>query len=302
MPPIYTLDLNFQGQPHTIASYLIPHPDGGILVEAGPGSTIPALTTALKFHGLTPSDVTHTFLTHIHLDHAGAAGWLSQQGSHIYVHKIGAPHLLNPERLLTSAERIYGPSMKPLWGDFFPVPSHKLTSLSDGDAITIGNIQFIALDTPGHATHHMSYLLDEVCFTGDIGGVRLPGVAHVRVPAPPPEFHLEQWRKSLTRLRALDVQSLAPTHFGFFDDPQNHLNTLEQALDDLESWMEATLPKAASVEELKINLTEWTYRTARAQGLSEGLWQAYELVNPIWMSASGIHRYWHKVLHPAFKE
>lgn len=299
MNPIYTLDLDFQGQPHTIAAYLIPHADGGLLIEIGPGSTTAALLAGLKAHGLAPADITHVLLTHIHLDHAGAAGWLAQQGAQIFVHKVGVPHLLRPERLLVSAERIYGDSMKPLWGDFLPVPADKLTALSDGDTVTVGNLQFTALDTPGHATHHMSYVFEDVCFTGDVGGVRLPGVAHVRVPAPPPEFHLGQWRASLARLRTLDIRRVAPTHFGLFDDPQAHFDSLEHALDDLEAWMNATLPAVADVEDLKTHLTEWTYQTARAQGLSEDLWQAYELVNPIWMSASGIHRYWHKVLHPA---
>ncbi|NUM49110.1 MAG: MBL fold metallo-hydrolase, partial [Anaerolineales bacterium] len=235
MPPIYTLDLNFQGQPHTIATYLIPHSSGAILIETGAGSTISALTTALQNHGFTPADITHVLLTHIHLDHAGAAGWLARQGAHIYVHKVGTPHLLNPDRLLISAERIYREHMKPLWGEFLPVPADNLTSLSDGDTITIGNHQFTALDTPGHATHHMSYLWENVCFTGDVGGVRLPGVAHVRIPAPPPEFHLAQWRTSLARLRTLDLQHVAPTHFGLFNDPQTHFNQVELALNDLEA-------------------------------------------------------------------
>ncbi|MCB9135252.1 MAG: MBL fold metallo-hydrolase [Anaerolineales bacterium] len=299
MPPLHILDLNFQGQSHTIAAYLIPHSNGGILIETGPGSTIPGLTAGLRTHGFAPSDITHALLTHIHLDHAGAAGWLAQQGAHIYVHKIGVPHLLNPDRLLVSASRIYGDAMDTLWGDFLPVPADKLTSLSDGDTISIGSLQFTALDTPGHATHHMSYLLEDICFTGDVAGVRLPETAHVRVPAPPPEFHLEQWRQSLARLRTLDVNYLAPTHFGLFADPHTHLDALERALNHLETWMESTLPNNTDVEELKTHLTAWTYQTARAEGLSEDLWQAHEAINPIWMSASGIHRYWHRVRHGA---
>jgi len=298
MTPIQTLDLNFQNQPHTIAAFLIPYADGGILIETGPGSTLKSLKRGLAQHNLSAADITHVLLTHIHLDHAGAAGWLAQQGAHIYVHHVGVPHMLKPERLLLSAKRIYREQMDPLWGEFLPVPADKLTPLSDGDTITIGNFQFTALDTPGHATHHMAYLLDDLCFTGDIGGVRLPGAEHVRVPAPPPEFDLEQWRKSLARLRTLPIRRLAPTHFGIFDDPQNHLDTLEQALNDLETWMENTLPTTSSVEDLKTHLTQWTYKNARTQGLSEDLWQAYELVNPIWMSVIGIHRYWSKVLHP----
>lgn len=298
MPPIYPLDLHFQNRPHTIAAFLIPHADGGILIETGPGSTQENLAAALRAHDLTPSAITHVLLTHIHLDHAGAAGWLARQGAHVYVHHVGVPHMLNPERLLASAKRIYGDQMDALWGEFLPVPAEKLTPLSDGQTISIGPLQLTALDTPGHATHHMAYLLDDLCFTGDIGGVRLPGVDHVRVPAPPPEFHLEQWRESLTRLRALPLRRLAPTHFGLFDDPGPHFARLEKALNDLEAWMHATLSNSPSLEELQTHLTAWTYQTARAEGLPEDLWQAYELVNPIWMSASGVYRYWTRTRHP----
>ncbi|HNM38628.1 MAG TPA: MBL fold metallo-hydrolase, partial [Anaerolineales bacterium] len=119
--PIVTIDLHFQGKTQAIASYLIRQGDAVVLIESGPGSTLSALEAGLAKEGLSPRDITHVLLTHIHLDHAGAAGWLSRQGAEIYVHPIGAPHLLNPEKLIASATRIYGDRMDTLWGEFLPV-------------------------------------------------------------------------------------------------------------------------------------------------------------------------------------
>jgi glyoxylase-like metal-dependent hydrolase (beta-lactamase superfamily II) len=124
---IITIDLNFQNRMQTIASYLIRGHDSVVLIESGPGSTLSALEAGLAKEGLSPRDVTHVLLTHIHLDHAGAAGWLSRQGAQIYVHPNGAPHLLNPEKLIASATRIYGDRMETLWGEFLPVAEDRLT-------------------------------------------------------------------------------------------------------------------------------------------------------------------------------
>src|SRR6185369_10433244 len=134
---IVTLELNFQGRPHAIASYLIRQGDAVVLIESGPGSTLPALQAGLAQEGLSASDVTHVLLTHIHLDHAGAAGWLAQQGAEIYVHRVGAPHMLNPEKLIASATRIYGDRMESLWGEFLPVPQNQLKVANDAEEIVI---------------------------------------------------------------------------------------------------------------------------------------------------------------------
>lgn len=202
-PEIVTLDLNFQNCQQAIASYLIPYQDGIILIESGPGSTQIQLQKNLNDLGYDLQEITHVLLTHIHLDHAGAAGWLAGHGAHIFVHERGAPHLLDPSRLIASATRIYQDQMDILWGDFLPVPKGQLTSLTDGDEISIGPYNFRSLDTPGHANHHMAYLLDDICFSGDVGGVRISnlGTRHLRVPMPPPEFHPPKWRKSIERLK-----------------------------------------------------------------------------------------------------
>ena len=216
---VVTLDLNFQGRPHAIAAYLIKDGDSVVLIESGPGSTLAALQAGLAKEGLSPHHVTHVLLTHIHLAHAGAAGWIAKQGAQVCVHPVGAPHMLNPEKLLASATRIYGERMESLWGEFLPVPQSQLTVLNDAEEIVIGNLRFIPINTPGHAEHHYSYLFEDVLFSGDVGGVRIPGYQYLRVPMPPPELHIERWHESLARLRREKFACIAPTHLGLFDDP-----------------------------------------------------------------------------------
>lgn len=291
---VKTLDMNFLDIPGSIAVYLLPTPQGAILVESGPGSTIPALQAALRAHGRTEKDIAHVFLTHIHLDHAGAAGWLAHQGATIHVHPVGAPHLLNPEKLLSSAARIYGDQMNQLWGEFLAVPEDRLNILEDNEVFTFGGFALRAIDTPGHASHHYAYRCGEILFTGDIGGVRLPGPLHVRVPMPPPEFHLEQWRMSLERLALEDVHYIAPTHFGIFSDPAAHLAVLRRALDEVETWMESILPGDPPLEEINQAFLAWSEQRSLAQGIDRTHIAAYEAANPSWMSPMGMQRYWRK--------
>lgn len=291
---IHPLDLNFLGIPGTIASFLIPYAHGAVLVETGPGSTLPALVEGLRQNGFTPADVTDVLLTHIHLDHAGAAGWLARQGARIHVHPVGAPHLLDPEKLLASAQRIYGDQMERLWGEFLPVPEDRLIVVQDGDEVEIDGLCFKALDTPGHANHHYAYLFGDVCFTGDIGGIRLAGPPHLRLPMPPPEFNLELWRQSLARLRQADFARIAPTHFGIFNDPTWHLGAVANALDEVEAWIEHVMPTNPTLESLNEQFLQWTQERSLAEGLQPKDMEAYGAANPSYMSAQGIQRYWRK--------
>jgi glyoxylase-like metal-dependent hydrolase (beta-lactamase superfamily II) len=291
---IITLDLNFQGKTEAIASYLIRHSTGVVLIECGPGTTIHGLETGLKANGYSVSDISHVLLTHIHLDHAGAAGWLAKRGAQILVHPVGAPHMLNPEKLLASASRIYGDQMDKLWGEFLPVPESQLKIPKDGEEIIIGNLHFIPIDTPGHAEHHYSYLFEDHCFTGDIGGVRIPGFQYLRVPMPPPELHFGKWRESISKLRKEKFKKIAPTHFGIFDDPGWQLETVEKNLDDAERWLESIMPAQPDIEELRHKFTDWMNDQGLEQGLSADVAQAYELANPPGMSADGLMRYWKK--------
>ena len=295
---IHTLDLNFLGVPGSIAAYLISHEHGAALIESGPGSTLPDLQAGLREHGFNVADISDVFLTHIHLDHAGAAGWLAQQGARIHVHPVGAPHLLDPEKLLASAARIYGDKMQMLWGDFLPVPENRLSVLQDGDTVEVGSLRIRAVDTPGHAYHHYVYLLEEVCFSGDIGGVRLTGLRHLRLPTPPPEFHLENWRASLQKLQQEYARGafrrIAPTHFGFFEDAAWHLQALQEALDELEAWMEMVLPGDPPLEQVNEQFLAWTRERSLRQGLGEEALSAFEAANPSWMAPAGLQRYWRK--------
>ncbi|NWG07732.1 MAG: MBL fold metallo-hydrolase [Chloroflexi bacterium] len=292
---IVTLDLNFQRRLHAIASYLIRSGDAVVLIESGPGSTLSALEAGLAKEGLSPRDVTHVLLTHIHLDHAGAAGWLARQGAKIYVHPIGAPHMLNPEKLIASATRIYGDKMQMLWGEFLPVPGNRLVIPNDAEAIVIGNLEFIPLNTPGHAEHHFSYLFEDVIFSGDVGGVRIPGYQYLRVPMPPPELHIERWHESITHIRGQKAARIAPTHFGIFDDIEWHLREVEKGLDSASRWLEEVMPAAPAVEELRQSFTDWMMKEGERIGLDADTVKVYELANPPGMSADGLLRYWKKV-------
>lgn len=292
--PIHTLDLHFQGIPHAIASYAIPHAQGIVLIDCGPGSTIQALKTALEQIDLNIGDVTDVLLTHIHLDHGGAAGWFAQHGARVHVHPKGAPHLIDPEKLIKSASRIYGDRMEELWGEFLPVPEDRLVQLQDREEIRIGGLSFVALDTPGHAEHHLAFRHGDTCFTGDVGGVRLPGLAYLQVPMPPPEFHLEKWRASLDKLRAQKVHRIAPTHFGIFADVDTHLSLLARELDEVGAFLEQALPADPPVEEINRLFVEWTQKRAASLGISDAEMRAYEAANPSWMSAAGMQRYWRK--------
>jgi glyoxylase-like metal-dependent hydrolase (beta-lactamase superfamily II) len=296
---VITLDLNFQGRTHAISSYLIRQQkgDGAVLIESGPGSTLAGLEAGLAKEGLSPRDVTHVLLTHIHLDHAGAAGWLAHQGAEIYVHPVGAPHMINPDKLLASARRIYGDRKESLWGEFLPVPEDKLRVPKDGEDIEIGDLIFVPINTPGHAEHHYAYIFEDICFSGDVGGVRIPGYQYLRVPMPPPELHLERWHESIARLRKKTFTRIAPTHFGIYDDPEWHLREVEKGLDSANLWLEQTMSEDPSIpiEALRQSFTEWMIEEAVETGLSEDVMRAYELANPPGMSADGLLRYWKKV-------
>jgi glyoxylase-like metal-dependent hydrolase (beta-lactamase superfamily II) len=296
---VITLDLNFQGQPHAIASYLIRLGDAVVLIESGPGSTLPALEAGLAKEGLSTRDVTHVLLTHIHLDHAGAAGWLARLGAKIYVHRVGAPHMLYPEKLIASATRIYGDRMQALWGEFLPVPQDQLIVPKDAQAIVIGNAEFIPLDTPGHAEHHFSYLFEDICFSGDVGGVRIPGYQYLRVPMPPPELHIERWHESIALLRRQNIKAMAPTHFGMFEDVAWHLDEVDRGLNSASRWLEETMPSAPDVDEMRQSYTDWVVDEGRRMGLDAEVVRAYELANPLGMSADGLLRYWKKVRNAA---
>lgn len=312
---LHILDTRFQGMTQVTAVYLLIGPDGPALIESGPGSTLPAVLDALAGHGLRPADIGHVLLTHIHLDHAGAAGWWAQQGAQIHVHHVGAPHLIDPSKLLASATRIYGDRMDTLWGEILPAPAERVHLVYDGDVIEAGGLRFTALDTPGHAWHHHTWLLDgpdgRIAFTGDAAGVRLPHVDVVDLPAPPPEFHLETWLATLDKLEAAGASALYPTHFGPVGDIAGHLGELRALMIDAVAFVAqrvndltegtggppaekgAPLPPDVRARLLD-DYIGWNRERAAALQLSPTVIESYELANPLFMSVDGIVRYLRK--------
>jgi glyoxylase-like metal-dependent hydrolase (beta-lactamase superfamily II) len=292
---VFTIDLSFQNRTGIIAAYLVPYSGGAVLVDCGPGSTIESLQAALRDHEFEAKDITHVLLTHIHLDHAGAAGFFASQGAQVFVHPVGRPHLIDPEKLIASARRIYAEQMDVLWGRFWSVSESNLIETKDGADISIGELRFTALHTPGHAEHHVSYLLEDVCFTGDVVGIRFPGPSFVYLPIVPPETHFGRWRDSLVRLQQARFKRVAPTHFGLFEPADVHLSLAVQMLDELEAWLERTMSASPPVGVLKAKYAEWLHARGRALGLDEAAIAAYKAASTIQMAADGLFRYWHKV-------
>lgn len=217
---IELIDLQHLGRAHVIGAWLV----GGVIVDPGPSSCLGALLPALKRH--SPRVLA---LTHIHLDHAGATGSLLQRfpDAEVWVHERGAPHLVDPSRLLHSAARLYGDDMERLWGEMLPVPAERIKVLRGGE--TLGD--FRVAYTPGHASHHVSYLHEPSAraFTGDVAGVRIGGGC-VLAPTPPPDIDLQAWRASLDLIEAWCPRSLAVTHFGAYDDVDIQLTALREQL------------------------------------------------------------------------
>jgi glyoxylase-like metal-dependent hydrolase (beta-lactamase superfamily II) len=297
-PNVLTLDAQFQNKQGIIAVYAIPHASGIILVDCGPSSTLSAIRAALAARGFAPQQVTDVLLTHIHLDHAGAAGWWAQQGARIHVHPVGAPHLANPEKLLASAQRIYGDDMERLWGAFLPVPPERLLPHQDNEVIAIGGRNLTAWNTPGHAEHHFAYCFEDVCFSGDVGGVRVGGLNHVRPPTPPPELDLEKWRASIQRLRDAKFRFIAPTHFGMYDDKDAHLDMLVRTLDKLEAWLVREMEHAPTQEQFRADFAALLEQLSRAEGYTRAQVAAYGDAAGSDMSADGVYRYWKKFRAP----
>jgi len=311
------LDLRFQGFAGAVAAFLLADGDDLVLIETGPGSTLPRLRDAIAAAGHDLARLTHVVVTHIHLDHAGAAGAVLRGAprARLYVHPAGAPHMIDPSKLMASASRIYGDDMERLWGAFEPVPADRVTTLGDGDAIAFGRgRRLVALHTPGHASHHVALHDPDSgdVYTGDVAGVRLANAPYVRPPTPPPDIDLDAWRASIARLRALDARRLFLTHFGAVTDVAWHLDELMARLFDWAGWLEARLElQGDDVPAVVRALTtrgarevERAVRMAGASGLdpelvggsdaaaaTERLVAGYELATPSHMTVTGIARW-----------
>ncbi len=295
MPTIHTLDLQDRA-PRVIAAFVLDTAEGPVLFETGPESRFSALVDGLKGLGYSPQDIRHVFVTHIHLDHAGAAWRFAQSGSRIYVHPKGAPHLIDPSKLWASATRIYGEQMETLWGHMGSVPENQVRVLQDGDTVSIGEVSIKAIETPGHAGHHHAFQIGDALIAGDVTGVRI-GRGPVLPPCPPPDINLEVWSDSIAKIRSLKPKTLYLTHFGEFTDVARHLEALETVLADWGEWMRLQLKEGKSREQIVPEFEAYVAQQLRQAGLSEAEVEEYEFADPAWMSVDGLMRYWNK-FHP----
>jgi glyoxylase-like metal-dependent hydrolase (beta-lactamase superfamily II) len=297
----WQVSLPFLGEPQIIGSYLLSGENELAIIDPGPGSTLESLLAALREAGFDPQDVTHLLLTHIHLDHAGATGSLTRllPRAQVYVHGLGAPHLIDPSRVMASAARIYGDRMKLLWGDIEATPPDRVQCISDGDTLNVAGRQLAIYYTPGHAIHHVSFFDTRTreFFAGDVAGVRLPDVDYVRPPTPPPDIDLETWSQSIARIRQLRPDILYLAHFGPTSDVARHLDRLEAALYRWGDFVLEAMRQGKNEAEIITLLIEKTQPDLERVAQDAHTVQRYEIAANYAMSAQGLIRYW-KRLHP----
>jgi glyoxylase-like metal-dependent hydrolase (beta-lactamase superfamily II) len=269
------IDVEHLGRPHVIGCWQV----GGALVDPGPASSLETLLAAL---GEPPEAL---LLTHIHLDHAAATGALVRHWPHleVHVHERGAPHLIDPSRLLASAERLYGDQMERLWGEIVPVPEANVRPLAGGETVLGMRVAY----TPGHASHHVCYLHQEsgTAFTGDVAAVRIPPSDFVVPPTPPPDIDIEAWEDSIGIVEGWNPERLALTHFGAVDQPAEHLAVVRQRLRE-----EAALARELSEGEYERRHRERVAAEISNPDTVEELLQAV----PPEYQWRGLNRYWQK--------
>ena len=274
------IDLHHQSE-RIIGSYLLDTPGGPALLDCGPTTSIAYLKAGLAERGLDLTDVRHLLLSHIHLDHAGAAGVLVREHPWLQVHvsEIGAPHLVDPTKLEASARRLYGAAFDRLWGELAPVPAENVHVV--GDRV----LGLYCFPTPGHAWHHVSYLdEDGTLYAGDAAGVRIAPGRFVLPPCPPPEIDLEAWERTLDEIALRAPGRLALIHFGTYDDVEDHLAALREVL---RTWS----------ERVEDGMDEQTFVAAAQFDLEQsdpGLVEFYDRAAPFWHHFRGLERYWRK--------
>lgn len=290
---IHTIDLKFQGLSENIAAFLIETSEGPVLVETGPHSTLPNLKKGIEQIGFNIEDIKHVFLTHIHLDHAGAAWWFARNGAKIYVHPRGLQHLGSPERLMESARRIYKDRMDELWGEMHPIAEEQLISVDNEAIFQIGDQSFQAWHTPGHASHHIAWQKGKDLFTGDVAGVSIKG-GIVIPPCPPPDINIEYWHQSTQLIRQLDIHNLYLTHYGFVPYSEEHFDQLDKRLSDWANWIKPHFEKGSTYQEVTPLFKAMVLKELKDSGMNKKGQAQYEAANPSWMSVAGLLRYWKK--------
>ena len=275
MPATGPIDLHHPGNDRAIGVYLLETEDGPALFDCGPTSTIPALKEGLATLGLELGDVRHLLLSHIHLDHAGAAGVLVREhpGLRVHVSEVGAPHLVDPSKLDASARRLYGEAFDTLWGELAPVPRENVEVVGER---TLGLETF---PTPGHARHHVCHLeADGTLYAGDAAGVRITPGTYVLPVCSPPDVDVETWHRTIDEIERRAPQRLALIHFGIFEDVAEHLGRLREELDRY-AEIAARADQAAFVAEAQ-------------SAIPADERELYERAAPLWQSYAGMKRYW----------
>ena len=269
------IDLLHAGAARTVGAYLLDTSEGLSLFDCGPSSCIPALKDGLAERGVELGDLRNLLLSHIHLDHAGAAGSLVREhpGLQVWVSEVGAPHLVDPSRLERSARRLYGDSFDELWGELAPVPEENV-HIAEGRAAGLE-----VFPAPGHASHHVCYFDGTTLYAGDAAGVRILPSRSVLPPTPPPDVDVEAWYRTLEQIEHRAPERLALIHFGLVEDVSRHLAELRRRLD---TW-------SKRVEE-GANETDFV-AAARADLPAEEA-DAYDRAMPFWQSYAGLRRYW----------
>jgi glyoxylase-like metal-dependent hydrolase (beta-lactamase superfamily II) len=271
------IDVMHLGRPRVIGAWRV----GDVLIDPGPTSCLETLLTGLD--GVRPRAL---LLTHIHLDHAGASGSLVQRWPdlEVYVHERGSRHMASPERLVQSARMLYGEDMDRLWGEMLPVPEENLRVLHGDETLFDG--AFEVAYTPGHASHHVSFLHtpDGTAFLGDVGGVRIAGTPLTVPPSPPPDIDVEKWHASIERIRAWNPSRLVMTHFGSSEDVDDQLYELSERLDDWAAYARDH-DRGAFVERVRSEVGEHVDAETAA---------AYEQAAPPDQLYAGLERYWRK--------
>lgn len=295
---VLQVDTGHVGNPGTIAVFAFRLPQGGFaLVESGPGSTQAAVERGLEEAGLDPADLRYLLLTHIHLDHGAAAGGLLAiaPGAQLLVHQRGAPHMVDPSRLMASAERVYGETLEPLWGRMRPVSENRVTALEGGERVDLGGRTVTVIATPGHASHHVSYMLDDgTLFTGDSAGVRLSGSDVIRPALPPPDLDLEAWEDSVARMLAVEPERLILTHFGPVDGKAAADEHLHQVVHRNRAWSQHVLEglrAGETDEQLVARMQRLEDEELAAANVLPGTRLRYKVTSDAAMTVMGVKRY-----------
>jgi glyoxylase-like metal-dependent hydrolase (beta-lactamase superfamily II) len=291
------IDLTFLGVPQIIATVVLRTAGGVALIDPGPTSCLDTLRRSLGQRGASIHEVQTLLLTHIHLDHAGATGMLVRENPaiRVFVHQRGAPHVIDPSRLLESARRLYGANMDRLWGAVLPVPTENVHALSGGERIRIGVHDLDVAYTPGHASHHVSYFdaRRRIAFVGDTAGVRTGGGRYVLAPTPPPDIDLEAWSTSVAKIESWQPDTLFLTHFGPFQPVAGHLQDLLEHLRESAEIVRRTLETGEHDAERMARYIE-RMRLELRRHMSEEEVREYETACPLDQAWLGLARYWRK--------